>query len=266
MLAHELRNPLAPIRNAVHIMQGDDVAPARMNWARDVIGRQADHMARLIDDLLDVSRIVQGKAVVQPERLQLSTLVERAVEAASPRVAAVDQTLVVELPQQELELDGDLVRLSQVLSNLINNASKFSGPRTHILLNASYADGQVRISVRDEGAGIEPAFLPHIFELFVQGDQTLDRSQGGLGIGLTLVKHLVELHGGRVSASSAGAGQGTEVSVWLPAQPMAARPIMMPSISYSMRQLAASDAELGRSEGETEELLAEAMRRRTASA
>ncbi len=223
MLAHELRNPLAPIRNAVHIMQGEDVAPARMNWARDVIGRQADHMARLIDDLLDVSRIVQGKVVVEPERLLLSTLVERAVEAAAPRVAEQRQNLVVELPRQELALDGDLVRLSQVLSNLVNNASKFSAPGSRILLQAAYADGTVGITVRDEGAGIDPAFLPHIFDLFVQGDQTLDRSQGGLGIGLTLVKHLVELHGGRVSAASAGAGQGTEVSVWLPAQPVAAQ-------------------------------------------
>jgi signal transduction histidine kinase/DNA-binding response OmpR family regulator len=219
MLAHELRNPLAPIRNAVHIMQGPDVAPATMTWARDVIGRQADHMARLIDDLLDVSRIVQGKVVVQPERLQLATLVERAVEAAAPRVAGQDQVLVVELPPAPVALDGDLLRLSQVLSNLINNASKFSGRGTRILLKASYADGQVQLSVRDEGAGIDPAFLPHIFELFVQGDQTLDRSQGGLGIGLTLVKHLVELHGGRVSASSEGPGKGTEVSVWLPAEP-----------------------------------------------
>jgi signal transduction histidine kinase len=224
MLAHELRNPLAPIRNAVHIMQGSDVAPSTMNWARDVIGRQADHMARLIDDLLDVSRIVQGKVVVQPERLLLSTLVERAVEATGPRIAAADQTLGVELPEQELALDGDLVRLSQVLSNLINNASKFSGAGTRILLKATFADGKLRLSVRDEGAGIDPAFLPHIFELFVQGDQTLDRSQGGLGIGLTLVKHLVELHGGRVSASSAGPGMGTEVSVWLPAQEVAAAP------------------------------------------
>ncbi|MDB5944553.1 MAG: putative histidine kinase, atypical hybrid [Ramlibacter sp.] len=224
MLAHELRNPLAPIRNAVHIMQGSDVVPSTMNWARDVIGRQADHMARLIDDLLDVSRIVQGKVVVQPERLLLSTLVERAVEATGPRIAAADQTLGVELPEQEFALDGDLVRLSQVLSNLINNASKFSGAGTRILLKAAFADGKLRLSVCDEGAGIDPAFLPHIFELFVQGDQTLDRSQGGLGIGLTLVKHLVELHGGRVSASSAGAGMGTEVSVWLPAQAVAATP------------------------------------------
>jgi CheY-like chemotaxis protein len=124
----------------------------------------------------------------------------------------------VELPPEELALDGDLVRLSQVLSNLINNASKFSARGTRILLRAAYADGKVRISVSDEGAGIDPTFLPHIFDLFVQGDQTLDRSQGGLGIGLTLVKHLVELHGGRVTASSEGVGKGAEVSIWLPAQ------------------------------------------------
>ncbi|MDB5872173.1 MAG: putative histidine kinase, atypical hybrid [Ramlibacter sp.] len=217
MLAHELRNPLAPIRNAVHIMQGDDVTQPTMNWARDVIGRQADHMARLIDDLLDVSRIVQGKVVVKPEKLTLSSLVERSVEASSPRVASRDQQLRVELPEQTVVLNGDAVRLAQVLSNLINNASKFSGPHTRITLTGSYADGEVRISVKDEGAGIDPAFLPHIFDLFAQADQSLDRAQGGLGIGLTLVKHLVELHGGRVAAHSAGVGQGAEIVVCLPA-------------------------------------------------
>ena len=218
MLAHELRNPLAPIRNAVHIMQGDNVTPPTMNWARDVIGRQADHMARLIDDLLDVSRIVQGKVVVKPERLALASLVERSVEASSPRVAARDQTLRVELPEQPLVLNGDAVRLAQVLSNLINNASKFSGPNTKITLSAAYTDGEVRISVKDEGAGIDPTFLPHIFDLFAQADQSLDRAQGGLGIGLTLVKHLVELHGGRVAAYSEGVGRGAEVVVTLPAR------------------------------------------------
>jgi len=218
MLAHELRNPLAPIRHAVHIMQGGDVTPLTMNRARDVIGRQADHMARLIDDLLDVSRIVQGKVVVKPETLALGDLVERAVEGSSPLVAGSDQLLSVQLPPEEVELVGDAVRLAQVLANLINNASKFSAPNTRISLTASYAAGEVRIAVKDEGAGIEPGFLPHIFDLFAQGDQSLDRSQGGLGIGLTLVKHLVELHGGRVTAHSDGPGTGTEVVVYLPAR------------------------------------------------
>lgn len=218
MLAHELRNPLAPIRNAVHIMQGDDVTQATMNWARDVIGRQADYMARLIDDLLDVSRIVQGKVAVKPERLTLGELVDRAVEGSSPRVAGRDQLLAVQLPPEEIELDGDPVRLSQVLANLINNASKFSGRNTKIRLTATYAAGELQIAVRDEGSGIDPSFLPHIFDLFAQGDQSLDRSQGGLGIGLTLVKHLVELHGGRVTAHSEGPGTGTEVVVYLPAR------------------------------------------------
>jgi signal transduction histidine kinase len=218
MLAHELRNPLAPIRNAVHIMQGGDVTQPVMNWARDVIGRQADHMARLIDDLLDVSRIVQGKVVVKPEKLSLTALVERCVEASSPRVTGRDQVLRVELPQQPVVLNGDPVRLAQVLSNIINNSSKFSGPHSQITLSATYADGEVKISVKDQGAGIDPAFLPHIFDLFAQADQSLDRSQGGLGIGLTLVKHLVELHAGRVAAKSAGVGRGTEIVVHLPAQ------------------------------------------------
>jgi signal transduction histidine kinase/PleD family two-component response regulator len=218
MLAHELRNPLAPIRNAVHIMHGDEVTPQTMTWARDVIGRQVDHLARLVDDLLDVSRIVQGKVVVKPEKLTLAAVVERALESSSPRVASRDQVLRVELPPEEIEINGDGVRLAQVLGNLINNASKFSRPDTKIVVAAAYADGEVRIAVRDEGCGIDAAFLPHIFDLFAQGDQSLDRSQGGLGIGLTLVKHLVELHGGRVSATSGGAGQGTELVVTLPAR------------------------------------------------
>jgi signal transduction histidine kinase len=227
MLAHELRNPLAPIRNAVHIMQGDGVTAATMNWARDVIGRQTDHMARLVDDLLDVSRIVQGKVVVKPEKLNLALLVERSVEASSPRTAGREQLLEVELPKEPIELNGDPVRLAQVLSNLINNASKFSGPHSHIKLSAAFEQGEVRISVKDNGPGIDPAFLPHIFDLFAQADQSLDRSQGGLGIGLTLVKHLVELHGGSVTAHSGGAGHGTEVTVHLPAQ--LAAPVQAPA-------------------------------------
>ena len=232
MLAHELRNPLAPIRNAVHIMQAAETLHPKLTWARDVIARQADHMARLIDDLLDVSRIVQGKVAVKPEELALADLLERAVEASAPRVNAREQSLELQLPAQPLLIDGDSVRLAQVLSNLINNASKFSPPRTRITLAAAYEDGGVQITVKDEGSGIDPEFLPHIFELFAQGDQSLDRSQGGLGIGLTLVKHLVELHGGRVWARSAGLGQGTELAVWLPAragEPQAAQGSPAPS-------------------------------------
>ncbi len=217
MLAHELRNPLAPIRNAVHIMQGPEVDPHTLAWGRDVISRQAEHMARLIDDLLDVSRIVQGKVVVKPERLALAAVVERTVEACGPRLDARAQALQVDLPPQPVWLHGDAVRLAQVLANLVHNASKFSPPQATLHLSAAYEGGEVVIQVRDPGCGIEPGFLPHIFELFVQGEQALDRSQGGLGIGLTLVRHLVELHDGRVEAFSEGAGQGTQVVVRLPA-------------------------------------------------
>ena len=217
MLAHELRNPLAPIRNAVHIMQGPEVDPHTLAWGRDVISRQAEHMTRLIDDLLDVSRIVQGKVVVKPERLALAGVVERTLEACGPRLAARSQSLQVQLPPQPVMLHGDAVRLAQVLSNLVNNASKFSPPQACLHLAADFDAGAVVIRVRDPGCGIEPHVLPHIFELFVQGEQSLDRSHGGLGIGLTLVRHLVELHGGRVDAFSEGVGKGCEVVVRLPA-------------------------------------------------
>ncbi|MCC2633814.1 MAG: putative histidine kinase, atypical hybrid [Ramlibacter sp.] len=218
MLAHELRNPLAPIRNAVHILASAESLPPKLGWARDVIGRQADHMARLIDDLLDVSRIVQGKVAVKPEVLQLAALIERSVEASSPRLGGREQVLDVVLPPEPVELDGDPDRLSQVLSNLVNNASKFSPPRSRIRLEATFEGGELQIAVQDEGAGIEPEFLPHMFDLFAQADQSLDRSQGGLGIGLTLVKHLVELHGGRVWATSEGLGKGSRVTLALPAR------------------------------------------------
>jgi signal transduction histidine kinase/DNA-binding response OmpR family regulator len=218
MLAHELRNPLAPIRNAVHIMQGKEVEAPTLQWARDVISRQADHMARLIDDLLDVSRIVQGKVVVKPEKLSLASLIERSAESSMPKLESRNQSLALELPKESVVLDGDSVRLAQVLSNLINNASKFSPVESRILVKAAFADDKVRITVKDQGTGIDPAFLPHIFDLFAQADQSLDRSQGGLGIGLTLVKHLVGLHGGSVEAHSEGLGKGTEMTITLPAR------------------------------------------------
>ena len=241
MLAHELRNPLAPIRNAVHILASAESLPPKLGWARDVIGRQADHMSRLIDDLLDVSRIVQGKVAVKPEKLQLTTLIERSVEASAPRLAARDQVLDVVLPKESIELDGDSVRLSQVLSNLINNACKFSPPRSRIRLEAAYGEGELTIRVKDEGAGIAPEFLPHMFDLFAQADQSLDRSQGGLGIGLTLVKHLVELHGGRVWANSEGLGKGAEVNLALPAHVGTQAPVPLPT-TVTHRPVAAQAA------------------------
>jgi signal transduction histidine kinase/DNA-binding response OmpR family regulator len=218
MLAHELRNPLAPIRNAVHIMQDPGIQAATLSWARDVISRQADHMTRLIDDLLDVSRIVQGKVTIRPEPLPLAALFERVVEDSTPRLAVRKQKLHIRMPREDVLLQGDPVRLAQVLSNLIQNSAKFSPPGSTIDLSADYREGELTLRVRDTGCGIEADFLPHIFELFVQGDQSLDRAQGGLGIGLTLVKHVVELHHGRVEAFSAGVGQGTEIVCRLPAR------------------------------------------------
>lgn len=218
MLAHELRNPLAPIRNAVRIMQGQALTDPTVIWVRDVIGRQVDHMSRMVDDLLDVSRIARGKVTVQPELVALSTLCQRAVEASEPLINARQQQLSLDLPTQPLVIDGDVVRLSQVLSNLLNNASKFTPPYGQISLSAKLEGPHVRICVKDNGEGIDPEFLPHMFDLFAQGDQALDRSQGGLGIGLTLVRHLVELHGGQVRAFSEGPGRGAELSVYLPAR------------------------------------------------
>jgi len=218
MLAHELRNPLAPIRNAVRIMQGQALTDPTVIWVRDVIGRQVDHMSRMVDDLLDVSRIARGKVTVQSEQVALSTLCQRAVEASEPLINARQQQLSLDLPPQPLVIDGDVVRLSQVLSNLLNNASKFTPTHGQISLSARLEGPHVRICVKDNGEGIDPAFLPHMFDLFAQGDQALDRSQGGLGIGLTLVRHLVELHGGQVRAFSEGPGRGAELSVYLPAR------------------------------------------------
>lgn len=218
MLAHELRNPLAPIRNAVHIIHSSHVVNPKVAWARDVIARQVDHMSRMIDDLLDVSRIVRGKVTVHMEPVLLSTLCEHAVEASSPLLTARNQELTVRLPAEAVVLQGDLVRLSQVLSNLLNNASKFTDQHGKIELNASLQEEGVTLFVSDNGQGIEPDFLPHVFDLFAQGDQALDRAQGGLGIGLTLVKHLVELHSGKVEAYSEGKGMGSRISLYFPAR------------------------------------------------
>jgi len=223
MLAHELRNPLAPIRNAVHVLRRGGSSEKNVTWASEVIGRQVDHLATLVDDLLDVSRIARGKVVINRDQLLLGEVVEHALETSRPMLEKRRHQLAVELPPEEVSFQGDLVRLAQVLSNLLNNAAKFTPTGGNIRLAASVADGMLRIAVKDDGMGIDAQLLPHIFDLFTQGDQTLDRSEGGLGIGLTLVKHLVELHGGTVEVASAGRDRGAEFAILLPGANVAAQ-------------------------------------------
>jgi len=216
MLGHELRNPLAPIRNALEILKLDGVPEPSRGQAKALIERQVEHLVRLVDDLLDVSRIMQGKIELRHERIELAAVVERAIETAQPVIDARGHELQVSLPPRPVWLHGDLIRLAQVLNNLLVNAAKYSERAGRIALTATLAADRVRISVRDNGIGISPELLPKIFDFFVQGSRSLERSQGGLGIGLTLVKRLVEMHGGAVSAHSAGIGKGSELMVDLP--------------------------------------------------
>jgi CheY-like chemotaxis protein len=217
MLSHELRNPLAPIRNAVELMRRVGSPEPRLVMARDVIDRQATQLARLVDELLDVSRISQGKIVLKKEQVELAKIISHSVETVRPMVDQREQRLSVEVSAHPVWLMGDFARLSQVVANLLNNASKYTPEGGHIRLVASGGAGRATISVEDNGGGIDPELLPRVFELFVQGERALDRSQGGLGIGLTLVKRLVELHQGQVEAASPGVGRGATFRVTLPA-------------------------------------------------
>jgi signal transduction histidine kinase/ActR/RegA family two-component response regulator len=215
-LAHELRNPLAPIRNALAIMRlsGDDAAAVEQ--AGNMMERQLGHMVRLIDDLLDVSRITRGKLELRKERVELAAIVRNALETVAPMIEAAGHQLVVSLPAEPIHLDADPVRLAQVLSNLLNNAAKYMDRGGHIALRAEHDGEGVAIVVRDSGIGIPPESLPSIFDMFVQVDRSIGRARGGLGIGLTLVKSLVDMHGGRVIARSDGVGTGAEFIVHLP--------------------------------------------------
>jgi len=213
MLAHELRNPLAPLSNALHLLERGG---ADRDQIREMAERQVRHLARLVDDLLDVSRITQGKISLRKERLLLSDAVTRAVEMMREVLDARGHQLTVSLPGRPVRLEADAARLAQVLANLLANAAKFTPSAGSIWLTAEPLDGEVVIRVRDTGIGLAPELLPNLFDLFVQGDASLDRTRGGLGIGLTLVKRLVEMHGGRVEARSPGLGQGSEFLVFLP--------------------------------------------------
>jgi PAS domain S-box-containing protein len=221
MLAHELRNPLAAITIAVDVMRrrlSDDPSLAPV---RDAAARQIALMKRLLDDLLDVARITRGTIALEANTLDLTATIEEAVQASAPLVQAHGHELRVALPQERIALEGDADRLVQVVSNLLENAAKFTPPGGQIGLLARRAAGGVEIRVRDTGVGMAPGLLPHVFDPFTQAEQPLDRRPGGLGIGLTVVKRLVELHGGRVEAHSAGPNQGSELVVWLPAAPPA---------------------------------------------
>lgn len=216
MLAHELRNPLAPIHNAVEIWRRSGISDPQVQWAGNVIDRQIGHLTHLVDDLLDVARITQGKISLDRVPLDLAMVVDRAVEVVQPLIDSRRQALTVALPAKQVRLYGDLTRLAQVVSNLLNNAAKYTEEGGKIQLSAEVSGAEVVLRVRDTGMGIAAEVLPHVFHLFSQADQTLDHSQGGLGIGLTLVQKLAELHGGQVQAFSAGPGQGSEFAVHLP--------------------------------------------------
>ncbi|HVF35422.1 MAG TPA: PAS domain S-box protein, partial [Candidatus Saccharimonadia bacterium] len=215
-LAHELRNPLAPIRNALEILRLSGDSPKSVQHVRELMERQVHHLVRLVDDLLDVSRVMRGKIELRRERIGLASVVERAVETARPLLDAQSHALEVALPPEPLELDADPIRLSQVFANLLSNAAKYTDREGHVSLTAVGEGADIVVRVRDDGIGIAPEMLPQLFDLLVQADHAAMRSQGGLGIGLTLVKNLVEMHGGEVSAHSAGLGRGAEFVVRLP--------------------------------------------------
>jgi signal transduction histidine kinase/DNA-binding response OmpR family regulator len=217
MLAHELRNPLAPIRNAVEILLQRGATGTDFQWLSGIMQRQVRQLARLVDDLLDVSRITQGKIELQKELVNVAQVVSCAVETSRPLIEARKHQLSVQMPAEPLYVQADQARLMQILGNLLNNAAKYTEEGGHISLTAEQQGHEAVFRVRDSGMGIPPEMLSSVFDLFTQLNPSSDRSQGGLGIGLTLVRRLVELHGGTVSAYSAGPGHGSEFVVRLPA-------------------------------------------------
>jgi signal transduction histidine kinase/ActR/RegA family two-component response regulator len=216
MLAHELRNPLAPIATAAALLKMSTLDDARIRRTGDIISRQVAHMTELVDDLLDVSRVTRGLVTLQEETLDLGGLLAGAAEQAGSLIDAKRQHFSVQLPEEQVFVRGDRTRLIQVFSNILNNATKYTPPGGHVSLGVVTDAMRVQVAIEDDGVGIAPALLPHIFDLFTQGERSPDRAQGGLGLGLALVKNLLELQGGTVSAHSAGAGQGSRFTVCLP--------------------------------------------------
>jgi signal transduction histidine kinase len=238
MLAHELRNPLAPIHNAIELMRMKPLADPQLNWSRDVIARQLTSLTRLVDDLLDVSRITRGKINLTRQVVELEALISRAIETAHPLFDERKHQLTLELPAPGVRIFGDTTRLTQAIANVLGNAAKYTDEGGQIAVSAIIGATDVEICIRDNGIGIRPDLLPHVFELFTQLDRDNGRTQGGLGIGLALVQRLVQMHGGDVSAASEGPGQGSEFVIRLPRlrdeeEPVAASPVVTAVIDVS---------------------------------
>jgi len=216
MLAHELRNPLAPIRNGVQLLRlGDGVADLR-NQTVDMIDRQTMQLVRLVDDLLDVSRITSGKMALQKAAVELSTVIAAAIETCRPAIEGARHALAVDLPEESLLVHADFVRLAQVVSNLLNNAARYTSEGGRLRLAVRREGREAVISLADNGIGIAPEILPRVFEMFMQGGRDPRGAQSGLGIGLALARRLVELHGGTIEAESDGPGRGSRFTVRLP--------------------------------------------------
>ena len=247
-LAHELRNPLAPIRNSLELLKSESGNAELLKQARETMERQMAHMVRLIDDLLDVSRISRDKLELKKERLELSSVIHHAVEACRPHLDRDHHEFVLNLPLEPIHLHGDPTRLAQVIGNLLTNACKYSEPGGNICLTVERQVDEVKIVIHDTGIGIPPEMLDKVFDMFTQIDKSLERSDGGLGIGLSLVKRLVELHGGTVIAESEGLGHGSEFSVRLPieieqphVESIVLPPVAAPSKSAGRRILVVDD-------------------------
>ena len=245
MLAHELRNPLAPMRTALEVLHQQGPAPLLVASAQSIIVRQVEHLSRLVDDLLDVSRITSGRISLKKERLSLALLINLSKETSRPFLAAKDQELQVQVPAEPIYLHADPVRLTQVITNLLSNASKFSASGGKIQLIVERQAGVVRLRILDNGIGLSKEMLGRVFDLFTQANCSLDRTEGGLGIGLTLVKRLVELHGGSVNALSEGEGKGSEFIVQFPIDELPAglkppRPLKI-AASASLRRILVVD-------------------------
>jgi two-component system CheB/CheR fusion protein len=231
MLGHELRNPLAPIRNAVEIIDLLGPHTPELTRQRDIVCRQVSHLSRLVDDLLDVGRITQGRVVIRQEPVSIKDVVAQSLTSIDTILRDRRQTIDVRLPPHDVFVQGDVTRLAQVISNLLDNAAKYSPPDRRIDLAVEVREGSVSISVRDEGVGMTQELLPRVFDLFIQGDTSIHRGSGGLGVGLSLVRHFTEMHGGKVHVTSPGTDQGSTFTITLPVFEGVADPVTQAEVA-----------------------------------